>query len=288
MNGKMIKLQVAATDQTLPVLYPDSLLSPGSLVLLDASRLGIENSPTSGDYALNNIAKDTSAIMTGSDETGVKPIYKLTGYAASGMKVERTAKKGLHVVMSKVNDVASQYLQIEMPLKIRDYIAGNNGHKFYMSHWLRNTRLADTTTSAFAYFMQNTSNYYYNANALANTPDGATPSRWLGGKRSPGLAPWYNTTGNKFTSSGFTGVTGSPVNPLGRLFYVGNETAYGSFTIHKGWSMVLYRTYIEDLTVSGRTYAEVEAIDFDLYTKAFDVGGRFYGDTFSDPATILP
>lgn len=47
------------------------------------------------------------------------------------------------------------------------------------------------------------------------------------------------------------------------------------------------RAYVEDLTVSGRTYAEVDAIDHALYTKeVLTPGSRYYGDTFTDPATI--
>jgi hypothetical protein len=52
-------------------------------------------------------------------------------------------------------------------------------------------------------------------------------------------------------------------------------------------SVVFYRTYLEDLTVSGRTYAEVDALDVALYTKhVLTTGGRYYGDTYTDPATI--
>jgi hypothetical protein len=41
------------------------------------------------------------------------------------------------------------------------------------------------------------------------------------------------------------------------------------------------------LTVSGRTYAEVDAIDHALYTReVLTPGGRYYGDTYTDPATL--
>jgi hypothetical protein len=43
----------------------------------------------------------------------------------------------------------------------------------------------------------------------------------------------------------------------------------------------LYRLYIENLTVSGRTWAEVDAIDYALYQAAFGAGGRFADDTFT-------
>lgn len=51
-------------------------------------------------------------------------------------------------------------------------------------------------------------------------------------------------------------------------------------------SFVFYRTYLEDLTASGRTYAEVDAIEFAEYQKAFGAGGRYADDTFTDPAML--
>jgi len=40
------------------------------------------------------------------------------------------------------------------------------------------------------------------------------------------------------------------------------------------------------MTVSGRTYAEVEAIDYALYQAAFGPGGKFADDTYTNPSTI--
>lgn len=53
-------------------------------------------------------------------------------------------------------------------------------------------------------------------------------------------------------------------------------------------SYVLYRVYIEDLSLSGRTYEQVKSIDDAEHAKAFGIGGRFHGDTWSNPATLLP
>ncbi|MDQ0731137.1 hypothetical protein QFZ57_001931 [Arthrobacter sp. B1I2] len=38
--------------------------------------------------------------------------------------------------------------------------------------------------------------------------------------------------------------------------------------------------------MSGRSYAQLEALDAALYAEAFGVGGRYYGDSFTDPAKI--
>lgn len=52
-------------------------------------------------------------------------------------------------------------------------------------------------------------------------------------------------------------------------------------------SKILYRVYIEDLTVSGRSYATVDAIDAAQFSAAFNaLTGRYGSDTFTDPATL--
>jgi hypothetical protein len=57
------------------------------------------------------------------------------------------------------------------------------------------------------------------------------------------------------------------------------STAMGGSTAAP--SFILYRFYLEDLTVSGRSYAEVDAIDYALWQTDFGAGGRFAGDTFT-------
>ena len=75
-----------------------------------------------------------------------------------------------------------------------------------------------------------------------------------------------------------TGTTGSAVI----------DPTSGSGSKDKAASWKLYRFYLEDLTVSGRTYAEVDAMDNALYTQeVLTPGGRYYGDTQTSVSTIL-
>lgn len=75
------------------------------------------------------------------------------------------------------------------------------------------------------------------------------------------------------------GVTGSTGTCSGNA---GNSPTYND--LHP--SHIFYRFYIEDLTVSGRSYATVDALDLALFTAAFAAGGRYYNDTFTSPSTI--
>ncbi|MCB4842518.1 hypothetical protein LHV18_18025, partial [Providencia rettgeri] len=64
------------------------------------------------------------------------------------------------------------------------------------------------------------------------------------------------------------------------------QAAYYSYSLkHTLPAWIFYRAYIEDLTVSGRTWDEVNAIDKAMYEKeVISVGGRYFGDTFTAPA----
>ncbi|MBD7153500.1 hypothetical protein HPO45_27130, partial [Klebsiella pneumoniae] len=53
-------------------------------------------------------------------------------------------------------------------------------------------------------------------------------------------------------------------------------------------SFIFYRFYMEDLTVSGRSYATVDALDQALFDEAFySSTGRYRNDHFSAPNVII-
>lgn len=97
------------------------------------------------------------------------------------------------------------------------------------------------------------------------------------GTRAGGGLTWGSS------ASGWEGIDAAGVvgngnfNPPGALSTVDNN---------KLASWAFYRSYLEDLSVSGRSYSEVAAIDSVEYARAFAVGGRYGADTYTDPATI--
>jgi hypothetical protein len=89
-----------------------------------------------------------------------------------------------------------------------------------------------------------------------------------------------------------TSYTGQPVTSTrSAIFEVGNLLApnqgagkAGPHGVHVFW-----RGYVEDLTVSGRTYAEADAIDIAEFTKqVLTSGGRYYGDTIVTAPSTIP
>jgi len=77
---------------------------------------------------------------------------------------------------------------------------------------------------------------------------------------------------------------------IGTTGTVANGTfnpASSASNVNKSDSHIIYRFYLEDLTVSGRTYAEVDALSWAEYQRqVLTVGGRYYGDTFTNPTSI--
>ena len=101
----------------------------------------------------------------------------------------------------------------------------------------------------------------------------------------PPVSPGYNAAvGSKYGGGVFFG-------PTMGLATVDNSGAIGSQAIaaqgasankDKAPSFAFYRCYVEDLTVSGRTFAEVADLDQQLYTKeVLTAGGRYHNDSFT-------
>lgn len=129
----------------------------------------------------------------------------------------------------------------------------------------------------------------------------ATPNRF-----SVATADWYNPRGtypspmpgdgtnNALNGASAAGVIGwgevewkGSINPAGTTFSGQNTNAMGTGNAHHRMpSMILYRFVLEDLTVTGRSFATADAIDAAQFAAAFGTGGRYNGDTYTDPATI--
>lgn len=106
------------------------------------------------------------------------------------------------------------------------------------------------------------------------------------------------TISSTATASG-TGLTATVGSPLAIPTFMHAGPTYGypdtsSYNIalissrnNVAPSWVVYSWHMCDLTVAGLTYAQADAIDLAEYTKqVLTPGGRYYGDTNTDPATI--
>ena len=284
MGHKITLSDIVFSDSSLPVLRDDPLLSSGSLVLVDVghSKGRLSGVPSNGTL-VNNIAGSIASGLVGS--ASVSPEI-LTGFTNSAMVPELSGKGGLHVIKSKVNDTNATRFTLRLPAAIKAYLLANPTHGYYFSMWQQFTRKFDANNAPLMIIGESA----YSVNFLMNL--GSSGAVQGAATNVLGQA----TTLNPFVAAGpaklqlaVSKVTGTLSSlAYNDLFIFGGVPSVGVMdaALKKGGSQIMYRVYLEDLTVSGRTYAEVKTLDDALYAAAFAPGGKFYGDTFTDPSTL--
>jgi hypothetical protein len=294
------KIQSAQTalDSAMPKVRKDRILTDGSLMLLDAvhsqgrSVGGVQTNssfgvgvPTNGS-ALQNIAWEEAIAAIGSgDEGSTQPLIARTD--GTGMTLERSAKLGLHGLISQSGNLAAGVgMEINMRSTMRTYLRTNAAHKYYFSVWKRLTRpanLVGTTRPATAVVQRtvaSTSNYLMMFDQGYSLPNAAAR---LDVVEDPGV---NDDTQPTFQAIGVNGWSGTPpANDAElrlNLMLWGAAGAYAALAGTNGPpSWILYRYYIEDLTVSGRSFDEIADIDHHLYEQAFATGGKYNGDSWT-------
>ena len=290
MGQKIVLSDVVFTDTTLPVVLNDPILSNGSLFLFDPSHsLGaFDGVPSNGGTVPNIAWAEAAAILgSGTQSSLMGTVASTNATEASKSLVERTTKLGVHQIISLTAQTVANNWIVSMPTAIRDYMyTHRSDHSFYVSIWFRVTRpgIVNASMQSPLHYAVNpgTSNYLYHA-------QGGTPVITGSNKRyAPAFADSSVSAGQeKFLNMNPSGITGTgPTNSTDVRFGLGNFDSWQSSNLNKTSSRVIYRVYIEDLTVSGRSYAAVDALDYAMFQAAFASGGKFYGDTYTDPSTI--
>lgn len=213
---------------------------------------------------------------------------------------ELTSKCGIHFVVSQ-NYSGDTYATISNALAanpalqtaLRNKIIGANPNLF-VSMWTRLTRNAPSDSSvAIASYVSSTSSkndyaFYKETRNLNFQVSPASIATSHLNKSDIDASAVGQPNKHIMNLKGYSGA-GVLADTVARMLMVGYEAPWvGNQSINKSPSFAVYRIYIEDLTLSGRTYAQVKAIDDAEFAKAFAVGGRFHGDTWSNPATTLP
>lgn len=296
------KLPTTFTDTTLPKLkLVDPIESDGSLLLVDMARSGLTTLENNAPIA--NLLNNTALA-----DIGVKLMVVHPSGVTDDFAMERTTKNGLHVIPKPAASVADCGVAVSLTDgALIDYLmdgGAGNGHTLYFSWWGHTTRAFAMTNSETynALGQKNASMWFigvgtylkrYLAGCAQTIGNTIAPSSCRQGDGK------YAFTGNLTRSGALRQTLSFPVDPeiaeqakqVPYLFQCGGIGAFnrnmlnelGSGAILTMPSLVFYRFYIEDLTVSGRTYEEVKAIDDALYTKeVLTAGGRYYGDTWTE------
>lgn len=271
----------------------DRMESDGSLMLIDAThpvksfQSGIQGT---GD-TIPNIFSSNLASLSGKT-TNLDGRISQSVETPKRIEMERTAKGGIHGIVQQPRDgvtlVYDEY-NLLYPISLLEYLVANNTHDIYVSLWQRVTHASS------------------NVGGLG--PSYATLIGGEGGLsdigfalRGAGLRSNYPTIGDNVISSnseidhlfaaGLHGTVKSlPSDSSSFMWQVGKRGLWNGSGVAGSQdelpSQIFYRIYMEDLTVSGRSYADAFAIDKALYTKeVLTAGGRYYGDTFTDPKTF--
>lgn len=293
--GKVLRLRgVTITDTSAPkIITRDKIESNGSLFLFDGNhQFGTFAGLPVQNAAIPNVLANKAAALLGVAESTVGLVVGGSTANSAYWKSERTTKGGVHGIITQAGGQVGnpQYL-IRTSSAIRDYVLANPAHKYYASLWSRITRQSlKTNSQAPMYFIGATT-----ANGLfhfeSGLPSPLSGTTLLGRKPDPIIgdlpAQTLPAPYNRFGSIGVQGMLGTgPGTTADISMLVGTAGAWAGGTLNQAPSRIIYRGYMEDLTASGRDYAEVEAIDYAMFLEAFGVGGKFYGDTYTSPATL--
>lgn len=295
--GRILRLAgVNITDSTAPIIKRrDKIESVGSLFLFDGNHeFGQFTGLPAPGASIPNVLADRASEALSVTEAAVNSVVGGSSIETSTFKKERTAKGGIHGITThgSAQTIAERY-EIYAADAIRNHVIANPTHSYYMSIWQRVTRKSLATTAVQPpYWFTNgagaTSNYHFFFDGSETAPAPSNADRCLGAKVVPPLKDNALTgPADRFTSLGVKAMTGSGADITQKItLAVGIAGPWSGFNLNKGASRIIYRAYMEDLTLSGRTYAEVEALDYAMWLEAFAEGGKFHGDTFTDPSTL--
>lgn len=223
----------------------------------------------------------------------------------SYVKRELTNKKGLHLMVSqsRATDLpaGNTYYAVKANATLKSHMAANimgATPSIFVSIWTNATRYVtkvDGYSGLLMYVNNNTSNFatYLETTKNSMSLGGSSPFPSLSklnlNYRQSAIVNnpnFYQANINRYGGTGITSsndlIIGSGQLPPYSGVIANNQA------VNASPSYILYRIYIEDLSLSGRTYEQVKAIDKAEHAKAFAEGGRFYGDSWSDPMTVLP
>ncbi len=258
-------------DPTLPYASSiDARETPGSILLIEPSHSYLPwaaGVPANGAMIPNVVWENAARVIGSGDVTSTRSLFENTYVPGEGV-FERTAKGGLHGVVSRTAQGGHRaHLQTE---GIMPYLEANPTRPLALFIWGRVTRPA-TSTSTSSMF-----------------DGGIGDAASFAGKNYFQARFTNDASLQRLSYSAPTGRTGAAQSQP-RLWAAawGNMPPYNSTIANDGRSFILYSFHLVDVLASGMTYAQLDAMDAAAYAEAFGAGGRFAGDTWTDPATLI-
>lgn len=287
--GKKLVVRGVSLPSSAPVLpsIDAALAAAGTLIFIEPGHPLDESPAVAGNVYLSNLAVEQARAATGivsAGDQGYKPILKI---GTAGTVVEYSARGGLHVVPVKSagGGASLSYVAADRSAEslLANWIDANKGHTFFAAQWGRWTRQLGVLTGG-GYDLggiagTNSLAQFFARNSSAGEYAYPTDSRRIGQSQenvlNAGLGPYY-------VDGGFLSPTASGIATSMRPF---RQQAFTDPAVTP--AAILYGYVFEDLTLSGRTYAQASAAWRAKYERDVKTaGGRYSGDTFTNPATI--
>lgn len=289
MSGLKITIPTSFTDASLPILRDDPILTNGSLALIEPAHPAspLAGVPVTGGLIPNIAHKESAAALSVTDD-GLAAVFANNNISGAKGLIERTSLGGIHGIVSQNPGLANgDGATIKLPAAIRSYLYAQKSHALYFSIWIRTTRKsADNVSGMFVEFGggNNTQKMaFFRADSVVGS--GASQPNLRNGAPGGSVAPFLLNIAPPAGDSNTTATIPNAGPEWGPAAGTFNAAVPSWLTLLPSW--VFYRMYVEDLTVSGRTYAQVDAIESALYSKhVLTAGGRYFGDTFTSPSTI--
>jgi hypothetical protein len=300
MTTTRLTLPLTFTGPQTEYITADKLISKarlGMLAMFDPAHSAeplAAGVPAHG-AAIPNIAwEQAAALIRAGTQESLKGQFTNLFVNPARAVFERTPKGGIHGMIAQSADAASGQNQayISLPTLVRDYIFANLEHDYYVSVWSRVTRAAKAGAASelplftIANNLSATGRYLFYGHRAGTLP--SVVGEVLGTVSAPG----NNTVGNTFRNisvRGFHGTDPSVASDLQSYIPAwGAPGPFGSFGSQYSQSHAFYRATLIDLTAAGLTHAEMTTLDQTLHNAAFASGGRYSGDTLSDPAVLVP
>lgn len=300
MATQIIRVPGVSTNPNLPKFYTHNLLTKGSLLLVELAHPDcqiqlIDNS------VVPNLAKKTAMSLCAATEAQVSGLFRL-GSTGTSHVFEKTSSGALHGIVSPNRNNFTTHQNgggiTFQQSKILTYMKANPTNLFFIGFKGRVTRGAgenDTTMSPsvqanmFAVSGTSFSNDFlavFQTNAtLPTTPrsfavPNPLPSRAANNQARLDFVRYVNVNGQ---------VNGA-INNISLLDICFGRTTFGNnvypsaFSNYPSW--ILHNIYIEDLTVSGKTFAETAAKYEAYHNASVAEGGAYYNETFTSPSTL--
>lgn len=289
MSG--IAFVVDAAFQRGIVVRNDIRISSGTILLIEPARDGPDGIPSS----LRNYARDEFLESSGIDVPSITCVDTLS--AVAGCLVERTSKGGIHGVVA--TDAFGSHsgrfrFAAVTPTTVLQYIVDNPDHSYYFGMIGRVTRNAATSANTVGLGGiapidgedQSTTSVIGVAQAVSNQNilgrPATTNNYFINRRTVPGDGVPY------FCDSAVSGHQVPNVETFStaraEFFTMGERSASSTASGHP--SHIVYSCWLEDLTVSGRSYSEASAEGLAVFNERFAQGGRYDGDTWTPPEDV--